>query len=77
MKIVAFVGVGKEITVIGSEVEPVSVSVGVVGVEEGPKALVSLMGAVVGEAPIAPVSLAGDFFGGAPIAPVSLAGEFS
>ena len=61
---------------IGSEDEPVSITVGVVGVVEGPEAPISLMGSVVGEAPIAPVSLAGEVFGGAPIAPVSLAGRF-
>ncbi len=58
--------------VIGSEVETVSVTVGVVGVVEGPEAPISLVGAVVGGAPIAPVSLVGEFLGGAPIAPVSL-----
>ncbi len=64
------------VTVIGSEVETVSVIVGVVGVEEGPEAPISLVGAVVGEAPIAPVSLAGELFEGAPIAPISLVGDF-
>jgi hypothetical protein len=85
MKIVEIVGVGKLTTVIGSEVEPVSLSVGVMGVEEGPKgelfegapiAPESLVGAVFGGTPIVPVSLVGAVLGGAPIAPVSLVYSF-
>ncbi len=74
MKIVEIVGVEKVTTVIGSEVESVSLSVGVMGVEEGPKAPVSLMGGLFEGAPIAPESLVGAVFRGAPIAPVSLVG---
>ena len=72
MKIVEIVGVEKVTTVIGSEVGPMSVSVGVMGVEEGPKAPVSLMGELFEGAPVAPESLVGEVFGGAPVAPVSL-----
>ncbi len=49
MRVVDLVGVGKEITVVGSEVEPGPMSVGVVGVEEGHKGPVSLVGESFGK----------------------------